>query len=848
MPEKSVLSLSAVLIHKAAESEGVISSAPKANSAPAPSTGMAQVPNKSNKPNPKASRRLSTRDFFDLKSLGNAVAAVDDWEMVLAVGEHQEYGRKSENRIQDIIFKGYQNGYVLSKRRKSLLFYTSKTLIPFFHLLYLCRTVVAWGVSLPEARGNVWLPLMSMRCGKAPITCISHDENAGLLLAGDSSGVLVIWEVYEEGSGMSASEILRRENQQAMSLAKGRLAEKAAERRRKAALAGGSSRNIYAEDGDEENSDDEGRPSTPALGECTDYAMYSTYEFNNCREVLRTRLHNHITATLLIAQFTTVVVGTEDGTVYICTQFQTVLFSEIEHLDRSGNSGSVVGLQYGNFLLEDRHSVAAIYVAFANGHVGVVQLSTLQMVAYGPRLNGTHSALTHEASKSHNNIELCLADGHHNKMPKPSLRDAALMMTEDMLLLGGLDSSSSGMSGHGISGHGGMSLHGSSGHGSVDGSSRTNDFGAKIRQDFTKQMTTLKTSIDNSAQATARALKTSAEATAQALKIPTNNAFQTTTPLSAAQQLAAARAKIPFHDIPRYLIMLVGNLFLTYDLHRFTRVSTKAKLAGQSGSAVSVKVISQKKMVVSNFLWYHAQGDCDSSDEDEEGGALLAAAAVNAQGLMVLVSAKRRGLINHSQLVDDLVGSDQSLRFGCILPNGNCYLVRTGGEMVYTATVALANSPLALSYPLPERISPGATAPKYGLHLLHGREALIASKRAAIRKRRTSVLKISSSPFDVSKVFSKTRAERQKEELIAPKEEYEDSGKGSQQAKGAADKASKTKAGLNETKEALQERGVKINRAALKADEMQAGASDFTKAAREQKEQLKTKNKRWGFF
>lgn len=104
------MSLSAVLIHKSAESEGVIAAAPKANSAPAPSTGMAQVPNKSAKTNQKASRRLSTRDFFDLKSLGNAVSAADDWEMVLAVGEHQEYGRKSDNRIQDIIIKGYQNG------------------------------------------------------------------------------------------------------------------------------------------------------------------------------------------------------------------------------------------------------------------------------------------------------------------------------------------------------------------------------------------------------------------------------------------------------------------------------------------------------------------------------------------------------------------------------------------------------------------------------------------------------------------------------------------------------------------------------------------------------------------
>lgn len=698
------------------------------------------------------------------------------------------------------------------------------------------RTVVAWGVSLPETRGNIWLPLMSMRCGKSAVTCISHDESAGLLLAGDSSGVLVIWEIYEESSGMSSSEILRRENQQAMALARGRVQDRQAAQRRKAATTSTSNRNIYAEDGDEDGSGDEEEEDDErsATAEGPEYTMYSTYEFNNCREVLRTRLHNGVTSTLLIAQFTTVIVGTEDGTVYVCTQFQSVLFSEIEHLDRSGTSGAVVGLTYGNFLIEDRRSVPAVYVAFASGHVGVVQLSTLQMVAYGPKLNATHAALTQEASKSFTNHELCLADGHHNKMHKPSLRDTALSMAEDALLSSaGMDTSSSAH---------GMSAHGSSGHGSTDGSSpMRSDFGAKMRQDFAK----MKTTIDNSAQATARALNNTAQATAQALKIPTNNAF--VNPPTPAQLAAMQRPKIPFHNIPRYLVMLVGNLFLTYDLHRFTRVATRAKLAGYNGSALSVKVVSQKQMVVSNFLWYHAAEDADSSDDEGE-GALLAAAAVNAQGLMVLVSAKQRGLINHSQLVDDL--GDKTLQFGCILPNGNCYLVRTGGEMVYTSTIKLANSPLDLQHPLPERLSPGAKPPKYSLLLLHGREAMIASKRAAIRKRRTSVLKISSSPFDVSKIFSKTRAERAKEELIAPKDDAEDSVRsgGSSQAKGAANKATKTMAGLSDTKEALQERGVKINRAALKADEIKDGAQDFNKAAREQKEQLKSKSKRWGLF
>lgn len=110
MPEKSVLSLSAVLIARSAENEGVIAAAPKANSAPAPSTGAAQVSNKTAKSN-KSARRLSTRDFFDLKSLDKAITPVEEWEMVLAVGEHAE-AKKVTSRVQDIIFKGYQNGYV----------------------------------------------------------------------------------------------------------------------------------------------------------------------------------------------------------------------------------------------------------------------------------------------------------------------------------------------------------------------------------------------------------------------------------------------------------------------------------------------------------------------------------------------------------------------------------------------------------------------------------------------------------------------------------------------------------------------------------------------------------------
>lgn len=108
-------------------------------------------------------------------------------------------------------------------------------------------SVILWGVLMPDSanhlgRGNVWLPLMALRCGQvciaecdamlcsvragrpdplltclsvsvcvygqAAVTAIAHDEAHGLLLAGDRSGALVMWELFDEKENLSASAML----------------------------------------------------------------------------------------------------------------------------------------------------------------------------------------------------------------------------------------------------------------------------------------------------------------------------------------------------------------------------------------------------------------------------------------------------------------------------------------------------------------------------------------------------------------------------------------------------------------------------------------------------------------
>jgi len=405
------------------------------------------------------------------------------------------------------------------------------------------------------------------------------------------------------------------------------------------------------------------------------------------------------------------------------------------------------------------------------------------------------------------------------RLEKPHLKDIALVMAEDEVA----SSRSSTPSAD--------AMHASSTSASANESDKPAVSGLRLGL---KGFATMKERIDKTAKETAQALN---------IPLPSDK-----TNTAAALAPLRKRKKIPFRQVPRYLVMLIGRAYMTFDLHRFIRTVTKAPLPGYNGHSLSLKVVSQKPMIVTKFLTFAPE--CEGDSDDGSDGVMLCAAAVNTHGLMVMIAAKQKALINHTQLVNETEDESQSLDFGCVLSNGSCYLVRSGGEMVHSTSMTMINSDLRLPHSLPDRASPGANPPKEGLMLLHGRESAIAAARNAARKRRSSMIKLTSAPFELSKVFSKTREQRAKGELMGGDYDSEDQprGVGSAAARGATGKAGKAMSGLNETKEAFDLRGEKINRAALKADEIKDSASQFSKVAKQQKEELKKKNNRWGLF
>ena len=70
------------------------------------------------------------------------------------------------------------------------------------HLVLLLRSVVFWGVSSPDVIGggvsaNIWALLRVLQCGYAAVTALSHDADAGLLLAGTCEGTIFLWQARE---------------------------------------------------------------------------------------------------------------------------------------------------------------------------------------------------------------------------------------------------------------------------------------------------------------------------------------------------------------------------------------------------------------------------------------------------------------------------------------------------------------------------------------------------------------------------------------------------------------------------------------------------------------------------
>ena len=98
---------------------------------------------------------------------------------------------------------------------------------------------------------------------------------------------------------------------------------------------------------------------------------------------------------------------------------------------------------------------------------------------------------------------------------------------------------------------------------------------------------------------------------------------------------------------------------------------------------------------------------------------------------------------------------------------------------------------------------------------------------------------------DLSKLFAKTRDQREKEELFAksnPTSEKEEESNSPQ------DSANKALSAAAETRETLQQRGRQLQQINESSARMSSAASDYRADMKKHKEALQKKSDRWGIF
>jgi hypothetical protein len=294
-----------------------------------------------------------------------------------------------------------------------------------------------------------------------------------------------------------------------------------------------------------------------------------------------------------------------------------------------------------------------------------------------------------------------------------------------------------------------------------------------------------------------------------------------------------------------------------------------------TGSLTGIKSreIVDKTVLYTQLLHIEDRGgkDSDSEDDDGEHGAtkkktLPYYATVDNVGIMHLISFKNRQevhAVNILASIADLAsenmndfGNNNKLYAGLMLPNGSAYFLQQG-IIQYSASIIFAiqkemynreNNEKLLSSPLPTRAIP-TTAKKQlekSYTLLHGREQLMQALKAQLKKRRSSVINLSAAPTDLYKIFTKTREFRAKEELFERRNTHNTEEE--TELNRAKSNANNTVNELNQLKDALAERGEKINRIAMKMDDFKSNAANYRQAIREQKAELEKRNARWGLF
>lgn len=745
------------------------------------------------------------------------------------------------HRPQDIVFVGYDDG-----------------------------TVICWGVSRPQdksvdGRGNIWLPLICLKNGDHPINVIELVDTSGLLIIGDDSGRLIIWEVFDADTNVGFiqyEKYLFKENYH--------------QRLYQQDLLSSPDSTIHYQKSDDlsvETSAVENNSLSVAVSESDSDANCIIFKPTQLRLFLNLEFYNQITQVKFIDSYSLVVVGTANGTLYTLALYEDTVMplqvnlvaSNIPGLSSIATSGSVMNQGITGLWLSTYYKldvgclIPAVYVNIGVSHIIVLNPVSNEILSY---------CIIPATETNQENDQFRRLSGSNNSAPTST----GIQLKSSVAFGCVLDSNETAVSIY------------------SQEISPTDIILSTVRQGSQFNLAS-----SNTKKSTAKLFSSSAASTPVVDSRNRSTSFLTNTSpvLSKNQHI---QNFIP-PEAPKTLILLLGRKLFRFNIQKFlipkkssmltsslfgtSSGNTESLVSGTAGTLISSKVITLSNIISGCLVNYVEEKSRAWSQP------LPCLLAINSEANTLVINLIDKSAIGHVALFERVLTSPLKITTGIALQNGNSYFSHNNGTIIYSGRpISMSH---ILTHPLPSKaiyilphvatINSTSLSTNTGvlktasgfsvqaLQLQSGREkpgqkkkrqSLMAVAAAAVGSNSAN----SSTITDLDKIFLKTKEKRDKEELFnnssnsvnslsgfSSDDDMSDTSSNSSRAVASSNNSiANTKAVMNETKQLFLERGEKLEQINVKSDELKNMAFTYHETAKATKDQLKKKQNRWGLF
>eukprot|EP01041_Mallomonas_annulata_P006170 gene6170-12502_t len=558
------------------------------------------------------------------------------------------------------------------------------------------------------------------------------------------------------------------------------------------------------------------RSSSHTATSATSSGATSSFKETCVTDLFVERLHLNVnevvTSSLVVGEASIILLGCQNGQLYACFDWNMSSKSEVlpvHDVVRAGGNGAIVSLNLGTFWWSGE-IVPVVYVTWASGHIAVMYLHTRNLLAYckGPNTTKTYTISSMKFS--------AILDENLNPCTIPlDLTPPSSFITDDIIIQEERHNI------HNSSPAATLSLPLSSlSNLSVP---KTKDM-KKIGNSVIKKMKNLEHGIDKGIKKISRqhGITHGLEDDVEATKNTNNEATIPSIPMPS--------------DGPRYLIQAVGGSVLTFDLFKFAITNLNGKFSTMESDAVTILKVSECHLVAVQLVSYIEEASRAWSDPVP---CLL---CVDYSGLTTIISIKEQEIWYKTPILNGIIGTIQDdVKDGIILSNGNIYL-QENNSIIHS--IALSSSAYIQPVTTPIRVSPVIAVPPKSYQFHHGRENFILAARNA-KKNKTI---FSSSGIDLDKIFSKTKEQLEKEDLMGYQDVEVEVEENIVSTRAATKATAKTNQTMSETRQAFEERGERAARVANKTGDLQDAARNYKEQTAELKEKMKQKASRWGLF